>query len=113
MGKFGCSNVKAMSCTVGSFPVRVCAPNFLGFTQNWWRRTVGIRRELWLRGKPMTDEFDWIARLTPRPRAFAKAIGSGQTTFDGQAEPTADDVHSITRVTDAPVQILGRITPDG
>ena len=35
---------------VGSFLVRVSDTNFLGFMQNWRRRTIGIRRASWWSG---------------------------------------------------------------
>lgn len=59
------------------------------------------------------DEGDKLARLLAKCPSLAKAFDGSQVTFDDQAKPTNDDVLFITRVTDAPVQVEGRLGPDG
>jgi hypothetical protein len=58
-------------------------------------------------------EIDRLARLLAKCPSLAKAFAGEQTTFDGVAEPTDDDLHFITRVEGAPVKIQGRLGPDG
>jgi hypothetical protein len=61
----------------------------------------------------MTTEIDRLARLLAKCPSLAKAFASEQTTFDGVAEPTDDDLCFITRVEGAPVKIQGRLGSDG
>jgi hypothetical protein len=57
-------------------------------------------------------EIDRLARLLAKCPSLAKAFASEQTTFDDEAEPTADDLLFVTRVPDS-LQIEGRLAPDG
>jgi hypothetical protein len=59
----------------------------------------------------MTTEIDRLMQLAAKFPALAKAIVSTQTTFDDEAEPTDADMLFITRVTDSPVQVEGRLAP--
>jgi hypothetical protein len=56
-------------------------------------------------------EIDRLARLLAKCPSLAKAFASEQTTFDGVAEPTDDDLHFITRVEGASVKIQGCLGP--
>ena len=58
-------------------------------------------------------EIDRLARLLAKCPSLAKTFASEQTTFDDEAEPTADDLLFVTRVPDSPLQIEGRLAPDG
>jgi hypothetical protein len=58
-------------------------------------------------------EADRLAQLPAKCPSLAKAFASEQTTFDDVAEPMDDDLCFITRVADAPLQIEGRLAPDG
>jgi hypothetical protein len=64
-------------------------------------------------GDDETSEGDRLARLLARCPWLAKAFVSEQTNFDDVAEPTDRDVMFMTRVTDSPLQVEGRLGPDG
>jgi hypothetical protein len=67
---------------------------------------------------PATDEDDLkdhlrLVAFMNRFPALVKAYASSQSTFDPVVEPTENDMPFITRVTDSPVVIEGRLAPDG
>jgi hypothetical protein len=72
---------------------------------------VRRRREPGKKLTEMTTELDKLVLFMNRFPALAKAITGSQSTFDDEAEPTDDDMLFITRVTDAPVQVEGRLRP--
>jgi hypothetical protein len=47
-------------------------------------------------------EIDRLARLLAKCPSLAKTFASEQTTFDDEAEPTADDLLFVTRVPGTP-----------
>jgi hypothetical protein len=64
----------------------------------------------------LAELFDFVAifeRSNFPARTLVEAINSSQTTFEEVAEPTDKGLPFVTRVTDSPIQIGGRLGLDG